>query len=58
MIVWIDAVAAAGTPAVFGLGLVERHLHALRAIKPARIATRMGDGTSASGCGPRAMSRA
>jgi phosphatidylglycerophosphate synthase len=35
MIIWIDAAAAAQTPVVFGLGLVERHLHALRAIKPA-----------------------
>jgi phosphatidylglycerophosphate synthase len=35
MIVWIDATGAAPTPPVLGLGLVERHLHALRAIKPA-----------------------
>jgi hypothetical protein len=34
MIVWIDATGAARTPPVFGLGLVERHLHALRATKP------------------------
>jgi phosphatidylglycerophosphate synthase len=35
MIVWIDATLAERTPAVFGLGLIERHLHALRALKPA-----------------------
>ncbi|HVZ02137.1 MAG TPA: CDP-alcohol phosphatidyltransferase family protein [Dongiaceae bacterium] len=35
MIVWIDATGTAGSPAVFGLGLVERHLHALRMLKPA-----------------------
>jgi phosphatidylglycerophosphate synthase len=35
MIVWIDATVAAQTPAVFGLGLVERHLHAVRGLKPA-----------------------
>jgi phosphatidylglycerophosphate synthase len=35
MIVWIDATGAAHAPAVFGLSLVERHLHALRMMKPA-----------------------
>jgi len=35
MIVWIDATGTARAPVVFGLGLVERHLHALRMIKPA-----------------------
>ncbi len=35
MIVWIDATGTAQAPAVFGLGLVERHLHALRALQPA-----------------------
>jgi len=34
MIVWIDATDAAHAPVIFGLGLIERHLHALRAIKP------------------------
>src|SRR3569833_3514050 len=35
MIVWFDAGEAPRPPLVFGLGLIERHLHALRAIKPA-----------------------
>jgi len=34
MIVWIDAAGTARTPVIFGLGLLERHLHALRLIKP------------------------
>jgi phosphatidylglycerophosphate synthase len=33
VIVWIDA-AGAKPPKVFGLGLIERHLHALRLLKP------------------------
>jgi phosphatidylglycerophosphate synthase len=46
MIVWIDAREAAKTPLVFGLGLVERHLHALRALKPlpSRILIDLADG--------------
>src|SRR5262245_45732382 len=35
MIVWIDAVAADSAPHIFGLSLVERHLHGLRNLKPA-----------------------
>src|SRR5688500_17857149 len=35
MIVWIDAVAAQTAPAIFGLSLLERHLHGLRGLKPA-----------------------
>src|SRR5690348_16917605 len=35
MIVWIDAVAADSAPFVFGLSLLERHLHGLRNLKPA-----------------------
>jgi phosphatidylglycerophosphate synthase len=34
MIVWIDAVAADSAPAIFGLDLLERHLHGLRNLKP------------------------
>jgi phosphatidylglycerophosphate synthase len=34
MIVWIDAVAADAAPHIFGLSLLERHLHGLRALKP------------------------
>jgi phosphatidylglycerophosphate synthase len=46
MIVWIDAVMSADSPAVFGLGLVERHLHALRMLKqpPARIVVDLAPG--------------
>jgi phosphatidylglycerophosphate synthase len=35
MIVWIDAAAANDAPAIFGLSLIERHLHGLRMLKPA-----------------------
>jgi phosphatidylglycerophosphate synthase len=35
MIVWIDAVAAESAPPIFGLTLLERHLHGLRLLKPA-----------------------
>src|SRR5690349_13366019 len=35
MIVWIDAVAADSAPHIFGLSLLERHLHGLRSLKPA-----------------------
>jgi phosphatidylglycerophosphate synthase len=35
MIVWIDAVAADSALAIFGLSLLERHLHGLRNLKPA-----------------------
>ncbi|GAB2179026.1 CDP-alcohol phosphatidyltransferase family protein [Dongia sp. agr-C8] len=35
MIVWIDAVAADSAPHIFGLSLLERHLHGLRLMKPA-----------------------
>src|SRR5215470_13878310 len=35
MIVWIDAVAADSAPHIFGLSLLERHLHGLRGLKPA-----------------------
>src|SRR3569623_1925121 len=35
MIAWIDAVAADSAPHIFGLSLVERHLHGLRLMKPA-----------------------
>lgn len=35
MIVWIDAVAADAAPPIFGLSLLERHLHGLRGLKPA-----------------------
>src|SRR5690242_3137614 len=34
MIVWIDAVAADSAPFIFGLSLLERHLHGLRNLKP------------------------
>ena len=34
MIVWIDAVAADSAPSIFGLSLLERHLHGLRGLKP------------------------
>ena len=35
MIVWIDALAAGSAPVIFGLSLLERHLHGLRNLKPA-----------------------
>jgi len=35
MIVWIDAAAAGSAPGVFGLSLLERHLHGLRGLRPA-----------------------
>ena len=35
MIVWIDAVATDSAPYIFGLSLLERHLHGLRSLKPA-----------------------
>jgi phosphatidylglycerophosphate synthase len=35
MIVWIDAVTTDSAPHIFGLSLLERHLHGLRALKPA-----------------------
>src|SRR5512147_9535 len=34
MIVWIDAVAMDSAPYIFGLSLLERHLHGLRSLKP------------------------
>jgi phosphatidylglycerophosphate synthase len=35
MIVWVDAVTAESAPHIFGLSLLERHLHGLRGLKPA-----------------------
>jgi phosphatidylglycerophosphate synthase len=34
MIVWIDAARSGATPRIFGIDLIERHLHALRDLKP------------------------
>jgi phosphatidylglycerophosphate synthase len=34
MLAWVDAVAAESAPSVFGLSLLERHLHGLRLMKP------------------------
>jgi phosphatidylglycerophosphate synthase len=34
MIVWIDAGASGAAPPIFGIDLIERHLHALRALQP------------------------
>jgi phosphatidylglycerophosphate synthase len=34
MLVWIDAASSAATPRIFGIDLIERHLHALRNLQP------------------------
>ncbi|HVO00989.1 MAG TPA: CDP-alcohol phosphatidyltransferase family protein [Candidatus Cybelea sp.] len=34
MLVWIDATEAEAPPSIFGLGLIERHLHAVRVLRP------------------------
>jgi phosphatidylglycerophosphate synthase len=34
MIVWIDGAASGAAPRIFGIDLIERHLHALRTLQP------------------------
>jgi phosphatidylglycerophosphate synthase len=48
MIVWIDAVAFGAAPRIFGIDLIERHLHALRSLQPAptRVVVDLAEGQS------------
>jgi phosphatidylglycerophosphate synthase len=59
MIVWIDAVAADSAPVVFGLSLLERHLHGLRGLKPApaRVIIDLAPGASEPKLGDRRLNR-
>jgi phosphatidylglycerophosphate synthase len=59
MIVWIDAVAAATAPHIFGLSLIERHLHGLLALKPApsRVIIDLAPGTSEPKLGDKRLYR-
>ena len=59
MIVWIDATAADSTPPVFGLSLLERHLHGLRALKPspARVIVDLAAGAAETKLGDKRLSR-
>src|SRR3954465_13312124 len=59
MIAWIDAVAAKNAPEIFGLSLVERHLHGLRGVKPApwRIVIDLPVGTAEPKLGDQRLYR-
>jgi phosphatidylglycerophosphate synthase len=59
MIVWIDAVAADSAPFVFGLSLLERHLHGLRRLNPApaRVIVDLSTGASEPKLGDKRLLR-
>jgi phosphatidylglycerophosphate synthase len=59
MIVWIDAVTADSALPVFGLSLLERHLHGLRALKPApaRVVIDLAPGASEPKLGDKRLYR-
>jgi phosphatidylglycerophosphate synthase len=59
MIVWIDAVAAESAPFIFGLSLLERHLHGLRLMKPApsRVIIDLAPGASDPKLGDKRLNR-
>jgi phosphatidylglycerophosphate synthase len=59
MIVWIDATAAASAPMIFGLSLLERHLHGLRLMKPApaRIVVALPEGAAEPKLGDKRLYR-
>jgi phosphatidylglycerophosphate synthase len=59
MIVWIDATAAASAPMIFGLSLLERHLHGLRLMKPApaRIVVALPEGAAEPRLGDKRLHR-
>ncbi len=59
MIAWIDAAAAESAPPIFGLSLLERHLHGLRLMKPApsRIIIDLAPGASAPKLGDKRLDR-
>jgi phosphatidylglycerophosphate synthase len=59
MLAWIDAVAADTAPPIFGLSLVERHLHGLRAVKPApsRVIIDLAPGASEPKLGDKRLYR-
>jgi phosphatidylglycerophosphate synthase len=59
MIVWIDAVAAESAPPIFGLTLLERHLHGLRLLKPApsRVIIDLAAGASEPKLGDKRLTR-
>jgi phosphatidylglycerophosphate synthase len=59
MIVWVDAVTADSAPHIFGLSLLERHLHGLRALKPApsRVVIDLAAGAAEPRLGDRRLYR-
>jgi phosphatidylglycerophosphate synthase len=59
MIVWIDAVAADSAPSIFGLSLLERHLHGLRSLKPlpSRVIVDLAAGASEPKLGDKRLYR-
>ncbi|MDQ7247973.1 CDP-alcohol phosphatidyltransferase family protein [Dongia sedimenti] len=59
MIVWIDALAADSAPPIFGLSLLERHLHGLRGLKPlpSRIIIDLAAGRSEPKLGDKRLYR-